>query len=70
MKVVQSDIRFLDEPAEYPFRDGTIAVTAVQLEIWKYFPHAEFEVFKISTRKGARYIFGSHTVELTGVIET
>lgn len=64
MKVVQSDIRFLSEPAEYPFRDGTIAVTEVQLEIWKYFPHAEFEVFKIRSRKGTRYIFGANTVEL------
>lgn len=64
MKVVQSDIKFLSEPAEYPFRDGTIALTEVQLEIWKYFPHAEFEVFKICSSKGTRYIFGAHTVEL------
>ena len=42
MNVFRHDIGYVERPGEYPFRDGTITVTAAELAIWKSNPGAGF----------------------------
>jgi hypothetical protein len=46
MNVSWDDLNRVNEPGQYPFRDGTITVTFAEIAIWKGKPHAEFQLMR------------------------
>ncbi len=46
MNVSRSDLNNVDQAGEYPFRDGTIAVTFAEIAVWKKEPDAQFQLMR------------------------
>ena len=46
MNVSWTDLNNVQEPGNYPFRDGTITVTFAEFTVWKNNPHAQFQLMR------------------------
>jgi hypothetical protein len=59
MNISWSDVNNEQEPGDYPFRDGTIFVTFVEVAIWKKNPSAQFQLMrKHPIRERPAYLLG------------
>jgi hypothetical protein len=64
MKVSWSDLSNVQEPGDYPFRDGTITVTFAEATIWKNTPNAQFQLMRRHPIQDApRYVLGKQIEE-------
>jgi hypothetical protein len=46
MNVSWSDLNNIQEPGDYPFRDGTISVTFAEIAIWRKTPNIQFQLLR------------------------
>src|ERR1700760_472955 len=46
MNVFQSDIGDVQVPGDYPFRDGTLSITAAEIAVWRQSPDAGFQLMR------------------------
>lgn len=46
MNVGWNDLNRVQEPGQYPFRDGTIFITFAEIAMWKRKPDAEFQLMR------------------------
>jgi CspA family cold shock protein len=46
MNVGWNDLNRVQEPGQYPFRDGTIFITFAEIATWKQKPDAEFQLMR------------------------
>jgi hypothetical protein len=59
MKVSWADLNHVQQPGDYPFRDGMITVTFAELAIWKKTPDAQFRLMRKHPIQSAfRYVLG------------
>ncbi len=59
MEVSWSDLNNVQAAGDYPFRDGTIAVTFAEIAIWKKTPGARFRLMRKHPIQGEfRYVLG------------
>jgi hypothetical protein len=59
MNVSRSDLNNIDQPGEYPFRDGTITVTFAEIAVWKLEPDAQFVLMrKNPIQRQISYVLG------------
>ena len=59
MNISWSDLNNVDQPGEYPFRDGTITVTFAEIAVWKKEPSAQFQLMRKNPIKGQiNYVLG------------
>jgi hypothetical protein len=59
MNVSWSDLNNVQQAGDYPFRDGTITVTFVEVAIWKNNPNAQFQLMRKHPIQGVpRYVLG------------
>jgi hypothetical protein len=59
MNVSWSDLNNVDQAGEYPFRDGTITVTFVEIAVWKKEPDAQFQLMRKNPIQGQiSYVLG------------
>jgi hypothetical protein len=59
MNVSWSDLNNVDQAGEYPFRDGTITVTFVEIAVWKKEPDAQFQLMRKNPIQGQiNYVLG------------
>jgi hypothetical protein len=59
MNVSWSDLNNVDQAGEYPFRDGTITVTFVEIAVWKKEPDAQFQLMRKNPIQGPiSYVLG------------
>jgi len=59
MNVSRSDLNNVDQAGEYPFRDGTIAVTFAEIAVWKKEPDAQFQLMRKNPIQGQiSYVLG------------
>ena len=64
MNVSWSDVNNVRETGDYPFRDGSITVTFVEMTIWKNNPNAQFQLMRKHPIQGApRYVLGQRIEE-------
>src|SRR5450631_2020274 len=64
MNVSWSDVNSVQEPGDYPFRDGTITITFAEVATWKKNPGARFQLMRKYPIVGAfRYLLGRRTGE-------
>jgi hypothetical protein len=64
MHVSWSDVGSVQEPGDYPFRDGTITVTFAELSIWKMKPDSRFRLMRKHPIQGfMRYVLGQEIEE-------
>ena len=64
MNVSWSDISNVQQAGDYPFQDGTITVTFVELAIWKSNPNAQFQLMqKHPIQRAPRYVLGKQVEE-------
>jgi hypothetical protein len=67
MNISWHDLEFVQEPGEYPFRDGTIIVTFAEMATWKAEPHAQFQLMRRHPlTAAARYALGRRLVSAPG----
>jgi hypothetical protein len=63
MNVSWGDVNNVQEAGDYPFRDGTIAITFAELLIWKAKPDSHFQLMrKHPIQDVPRYVLG-HEIE-------
>jgi hypothetical protein len=61
MKVAWSDVNNVQEAGHYPFRDGVIAILAMEIAIWRNRPDALFTLMrKNPLRDQVEYVLGKH----------
>jgi len=59
MNVSWSDLGSVQDPGDYPFRDGTIGVTFAEIATWKERPDTQFQLMrKYHSSAGAHYTLG------------
>jgi hypothetical protein len=59
MNISWSDLNNVQEPGEYPFRDGTINVTFSELATWKKNPNVQFRLMRVHPIQGLfKYVLG------------
>jgi hypothetical protein len=59
MNISWNDLNNVQEPGDYPFRDGTITVTFAELAVWNKTPGAQFQLMRKHPLHGAfRYALG------------
>jgi hypothetical protein len=59
MNISWSDLNNVDQPGEYPFRDGTITVTFAEIAVWKKEPGAQFQLMRKNPIKDQiNYVLG------------
>jgi hypothetical protein len=59
MNLTWSDLNNVQEPGDYPFRDGTITITFSEISIWKRNPRAQFQLMRKHPIQGElRYVLG------------
>jgi len=59
MEVSWSDLNHVQAAGDYPFRDGTIAVTFAEVAIWKKTPEARFRLMRKYPIQGEfKYVLG------------
>jgi hypothetical protein len=64
MDISWSDVNHVQEPGDYPFRDGTISVTFVEVAIWKKNASAQFQLMrKHPIRERPAYLLGKQVDE-------
>jgi hypothetical protein len=64
MNVSWDDLNNVQEPGDYPFRDGTIAVTFAEIAIWKKDPASRFQLMRKHPIQGAfKYALGKQIEE-------
>jgi hypothetical protein len=64
MNVSWSDLNNVQEPGDYPYREGTITVTFVEAAVWKNNPNAQFQLMRKHPIQGApRYVLGKRIEE-------
>jgi hypothetical protein len=67
MKVAWKDLNGVEAEGRYPFRDGTIEVTRLEIQLWKKNPEALFELMrKNPIRAQVEYVLGKAEVPRTG----
>lgn len=60
-KVAWSDVNNVQETGHYPFRDGVIAILALEIAIWRNRPDALFTLMrKNPIRDQIEYVLGKH----------
>jgi hypothetical protein len=69
MNISWSDLNNVDQPGEYPFRDGTITVTFAEIAVWKKEPGAQFQLMRKNPIKDQiNYVLGKKVWALIAVI--
>jgi hypothetical protein len=64
MNISWSDLNNIQDPGDYPFRDGTINVTFSEIAIWKKSPNAQFRLMRLHpVRSTVKYVLGQHVGE-------
>jgi hypothetical protein len=64
MNVSWSDLNNVQEPGDYPFRDGTITVTFAEAAVWKNNPNALFQLMrKHPIQDAPKYVLGKQVEE-------
>jgi hypothetical protein len=64
MNISWSDLNNVQEPGDYPFRDGTINVTFSEIAIWKKSPIAQFRLMRVHpVRSVIKYVLGQQLGE-------
>jgi hypothetical protein len=64
MNLSWSDLNNVQEAGDYPFRDGTIAITFAEIAIWKSNPQAIFQLMRKHPVQGEfRYALGKQIEE-------
>jgi hypothetical protein len=64
MNVSWSDLNNVQEPGDYPFRDGTITVTFAEAAVWKNNLNALFQLMrKYPIQDAPRYVLGKQVGE-------
>jgi hypothetical protein len=64
MNISRTDLSHVQEPGDYPFRDGTISITFVEVAIWKKNPSAQFRLMrKHPSRDEPAYLLGNQVDE-------
>jgi hypothetical protein len=64
MNISWSDLNNIQEPGDYPFRDGTITVTFAELATWNKNPGAKFQLMRKHPLQAAlRYVLGKQIEE-------
>jgi hypothetical protein len=59
MNISWSDLNNVDQPGEYPLRDGTITVSFAEIAIWKKEPGAQFQLMRKNPIKDQiNYVLG------------
>lgn len=59
MNVSWNDVNQVQEPGQFPFRDGTIDVTFAEIAIWKLQPDAQFQLMRKNPIQGQiAYVLG------------
>lgn len=59
MNVSWADVNHVDQPGEYPFRDGTITVNFAEVAAWKKQPGAQFRLMRKHPIRGQiAYVLG------------
>jgi hypothetical protein len=59
MNISWSDLNNVDQPGEYPFRDGIITVSFAEIAIWKKEPGAKFQLMRKNPIKDQiNYVLG------------
>ena len=63
MKIGWSDLNYVQEAGQYPFRDGVITVLELEIAIWRNHPKALFALMrKNPIRQRVEYVLGSPEV--------
>jgi hypothetical protein len=69
MNISWSDLNNVQNPGDYPFRDGTITVTFAEIAIWKKNPDAQFQLMrKHPIRGNFSYLLGKQIGERSAPI--
>jgi hypothetical protein len=64
MNISWIDLNNVEEPGDYPFRDGIITVSFAELAIWKKRPGAKFELmYKYPIKSTVNYVLGRRIEE-------
>src|SRR5271169_6396045 len=59
MEISWRDLADVQEPGDYPFRDGTITITFAEIAIWRKHSDAQFQLMrKYPLQAQARYCLG------------
>jgi hypothetical protein len=67
MNISWSDLNNIQEAGDYPFRDGTIAITFLEVSIWKMNPGAQFQLMRKHPIHGEfKYVLGKQIEEGPG----
>lgn len=71
MRVSWSDVGRVQEPGDYPFRDGTITITFAELSVWKLRPEGNFRLMRKNPIQDIpRYVLGNEIEENLAQAET
>jgi len=63
LKIGWSDLNYVQEAGQYPFRDGVIIVLELEIAIWRNHPKALFALMrKNPIRQSVEYVLGSPEV--------
>jgi hypothetical protein len=64
MNISWSDLNNVEEAGDYPFRNGTIAVTFAEIAVWRNSPGAQFHLLRKHPLQGEpRYVLGEQVDE-------
>jgi hypothetical protein len=64
MNISWNDLNNVQEPGDYPFRDGAINVTFSEIAIWKKNPNAQFRLMRVHPIRNAfKYVLGQQIGE-------
>jgi hypothetical protein len=70
MNVSWADLNNVQEPGDYPFRDGMITITFAELAIWKKTPGAQFRLMRKHPIQSAfRYVLGGQIEQDLAAVE-
>jgi hypothetical protein len=64
MNISWRDLNNIEQPGDYPFRDGMINVTFSEIAIWKKNPDAQFCLMRVHPiRSVFKYVLGQQVAE-------
>jgi hypothetical protein len=67
MKVAWKDLNDVEAEGRYPFRDGTIEVTQLEIKFWTSNPGALFDLMRKNPVRGqVEYVLGKAEVPSSG----
>ena len=59
MKIGWSDLNYVQEAGQYPFRDGMITVLELEIAVWRQHPKAVFALMrKHPIHQNVEYVLG------------